>query len=74
MATGFSRLEKLTTAGDIYYPDEFEDLREHIEWIAENKQDFDDPKELYVPHPKMFAFLSYLLNHGGPGAVPAATI
>jgi hypothetical protein len=74
MAFGFSQLEKFTEMGEIYYPDEFGDLEDHIRSIAENKKDVDDPKELYAPHPKMFAFLSYLVNHEGVGAMPAATI
>jgi len=74
MAMSFSRLEKLTEMGEIYYPPEFEDLEEHIRRVAEEKTEGSEGTDFYQPHPKMFAFLSYLVNHGDVGAVPAATI
>jgi N12 class adenine-specific DNA methylase len=72
MAMSFAKLEKLTKDGGIFYPPEFGDLEDHIREMATMKKE--DKRDLYQPHPKMFAFLSYLVNHGGPGAVPAATI
>jgi N12 class adenine-specific DNA methylase len=78
IAIGFQRLAKLfTTENDMHaLPMEFDDVIEHI--VAQEEQrraakedeiEFDP-----VPHPRMFALLNYLINHEGPGSMPAAMI
>ena len=78
IAMGFQKLAKLfTTENDMYaLPMEFDDVIEHIVDQEEQRRaaaadeiEFDP-----VPHPRMFALLNYLINHEGPGSMPAAMI
>jgi hypothetical protein len=77
IAFGFRKLAKLVTSEDgIYVPEEFDDV---IEFIADQEEqrkaaEEDEVPFDYAPHPRMFALLNYLINHEGPGSLPAAMI
>ncbi|MFZ4436834.1 MAG: JAB domain-containing protein [Syntrophales bacterium] len=78
IATGFQKLAKLfTTESDMgSLPMEFDDVIEHIVDQEEQRRAAkeDDIEFDPVPHPRMFALLNYLINHEGPGSMPAAMI
>ena len=78
IAMGFQKLAKLfMTENDMpALPMEFDDVIEHIvdqeeqrRAAKEDELEFDP-----APHPRMFALLNYLINHEGPGSLPAAMI
>jgi len=74
----FAKLTKAIEDGDINVPPEFEDVAEHFVEQAEAlkgaRKDERDIAEVIVPHPKTFAFLSWLVNHSQAGAMPAAMV
>jgi N12 class adenine-specific DNA methylase len=77
IAFGFRKLANLVTSEDgLYVPEEFDDVIEHIADQEEQRKaaEEDEVPFDYAPHPRMFALLNYLINHGGPGSMPAAMI
>jgi len=77
-AVGFQKLAKLfTTENDMpSLPMEFDDVIEHIVDQEEQRRAAkeDEIEFAPAPHPRMFALLNYLINHEGPGSIPAAMI
>lgn len=78
IAMGFQKLAKLfTTENDMpALPMEFDDVIEHIVDQEEQRRAAKEDEIEFdpAPHPRMFALLNYLINHGGPGSIPAAMI
>jgi N12 class adenine-specific DNA methylase len=76
MAIGFRRLAKLAADGDIDVPAEFDGVLEHIVEQEEQRKEAAADEFPFYPeqHPMMFPLLNYLMNHGGPGVMPAALI
>ena len=78
LAVGFQKLAKLfTTENDMgSLPMEFDDVIEHIVDQEEQRRAAKEDEIEFdpVPHPRMFALLNYLINHEGPGSMPAAMI
>ena len=78
IAMGFQKLAKLfTTENDMLaLPMEFDDVVEHIVDQEEQRRAAAADEMEFDPmlHPRMFALLNYLINHEGPGSMPAAMI
>jgi hypothetical protein len=78
IAMGFQKLAKLfMTENDMgALPMEFDDVIEHIVDQEEQRRAAKEDEIEFdpVPHPRMFALLNYLINHEGPGSMPAAMI
>lgn len=75
IAIGFSGLERKAARGELYAPDEYQDI---VEDLAQNywdkSEDDDKVRVITSQHPKIFQFLSWLINTESEGAIEAATI
>lgn len=77
IAIGFRKLTKLINDGDLYVPEEFTEVVEHIIEQDEERKAAEEEERAFdpAPHPLMFPFLNYLINHqDSGGAMPAAMI
>jgi hypothetical protein len=76
IAMGFRRLSKLVEKENLYIPEEFDDVIEHIVDQAEQRRAAKADEIDFYPetHPRMFTLLNYLISHEGPGSMPAAMI
>lgn len=74
IAIGFSGIEKKAARGELLVPDEYQDIVEELAQNYWDKKDKDKDQVEAGQHPKMFQFLSWLINTKSDGAMEAAII